>query len=183
MEVQNAETSAASHRTGVLESFRNSIRGVDSARQMAWGVTLGMMIGIVPKESAWCVLLAVVLILFHANLITGLVSAVAFSWVGPLLEPWSHRLGETILNHAAIESWLTAIFTLPGVPWLRMENTVVTGSFVIALAAALPLYRISYLLLARYRRTLIATIRRSFLSRWLLGEQADHSQTQVLVDG
>lgn len=183
METQQAETSNASHRPGVLESFRNSIQGVDSARQMAWGVTLGMMIGIVPKESAWCVLVGVVLILFHANLITGLVSAVAFSWIGPLVEPWTHQLGDAILSQAMVQSWLSTIFTLPVVPWLRLENTVVTGSIVVALAAALPLYRISYLLLARYRRTLIATIRRSFLSRWLLGEQSDNSQTQVMIDG
>ena len=153
----------------LIDFARTSVRGVDTVRQLAWGVTLGMVIGLLPKDSGLVVLGAVALILSGANLITGGLAIVSFSWVGMAIDPTAHQVGSSLLSIGLVQSALGEAMKWPLIPWFRLDNTVVMGELAIGLLAALPIYRISHVLLARYRARLVAMLKRSPITRWVLG--------------
>ncbi|MEZ6047786.1 MAG: hypothetical protein R3C11_19865 [Planctomycetaceae bacterium] len=72
-----------------------------STSQMAWGFGLGMWIGLVPKDNLLAWGLMTLHYLLRVNLSAGLMSAFLFSWVGYLLDPVSHHVGEFLLTLSA----------------------------------------------------------------------------------
>ncbi|QDU79337.1 hypothetical protein Pla110_10450 [Polystyrenella longa] len=111
--------------------------------QMAWGFTLGMWIGLVPKDNLLAIGLMTLLYMLRVNLSAALMSAFIFSWVGFLLDPLSHRLGEFLLHLPVLESTWTFLYNQPFVPWTNFNNTVVLGSFVVGAIALYPTARYS----------------------------------------
>ena len=106
----------------------------DSPRQLALGLALGMVIGLVPKGNLVAICLTVVLFASRVNLGTGMGGAILFSWVGMLCDPLSHRVGQALLRHPALRSWWGLFMDLPLAPWTALNNTVVLGSFILAMA-------------------------------------------------
>ena len=100
---------------------------------------------------------------------TGILSACLFSWVGTAIEPTADQVGLSLLSNGLVQSALGQAMAWPLVPWLRLENSIVIGELGIGLLAALPVYRISHVLLARYRARLISMLKRSPITRWILG--------------
>ena len=82
----------------LLVSARSTLRGVDTTRQLAIGTTFGMLLGIMPKDTAFVILFALILLLSHGNLLAGVISAIAFSWIGWCLEPATHAVGLSVLS-------------------------------------------------------------------------------------
>ena len=152
----------------LLFFIRGSVRGVDSSRQLAAGIVLGMMIGLIPKTSLLVVLLAIVLILSRANLITGILSAIVFSWVGLLLDPITHSIGAMLLTHESMQAFFRDLHQYPLVAWTRIENTVVTGSLIAGILLVLPVYHISYRVFAGYRDSMIEYLTQNRISKWIL---------------
>ncbi|MEM7454837.1 MAG: TIGR03546 family protein [Planctomycetota bacterium] len=163
----------------IWRSFRGTVRGFDSSRQLAFGVVFGMMIGIIPNDSLLVPALVVIAVLSTANLLCVLLSAVVFSCVGTLLDPVTHSLGNTILTHGPLQETFLWLSGLPLVPWTRFENTVVTGSLAISLAAALPVYLIARPVFHRLQPALESGLMQSHFVRWLLGSRREPSEPVV----
>ena len=157
----------------LLMLMRGSLRGVDSSRQLAAGVVLGMLIGLTPKISLMVIFFGLILIVSKANLITGILSALFFTWISPLLDPVSHNLGVMLLTHESLQPFFCEITQSPLVAWTRIENTVVTGSVIIGLFLILPVHHISYRLFARYRDLLVEAITQNRISKWIMGPPAE----------
>jgi uncharacterized protein (TIGR03546 family) len=98
---------------------------------------------LVPKDNLLAAALAVLLCVLRLNLGMAALAALAFSWVGLLTDPLTHRLGYWLLTQDALRPLWTTLAGLPVVPWTRFNNTVVLGSFLAGLALAWPLYRLS----------------------------------------
>ncbi len=156
----------------ILTAVRTSIRGVDTTHQLALGAALGMLLGIMPKDTAFVIVFSLILLLSNGNLVTGAISAIAFSWIGWFIEPVTHMVGLSILSTTGLQPFLANFQSMPLGAWFRAENTVVMGSLTIGLIAALPIYKISYLFLDKYRETLVHFLTRNPLARWIL-DQSD----------
>ena len=115
----------------------------DSPRRLAAGVMLGMMIGLVPKGNLIAVGLLVLLFAVRANLATGTIAAVLFSWMGFLFDPVSHRIGLALLGAQRLQPIWAYLYDLPLVPWTSFNNTVVFGSLVLGICLSYPVYRVS----------------------------------------
>ena len=115
----------------------------DSPRQLAVGVTLGMMIGLVPKGNLIAVGLLVLLFAVRANLATGTVAGVLFSWIGFLVDPISHRIGHALLSAERLQPIWAYLYDLPLIPWTGFNNTVVFGSLILGICLSYPVYRAS----------------------------------------
>jgi len=152
----------------LLVSVRSTLGGVDTTRQLAIGTTFGMLLGIMPKDTAFVILFALILLLSHGNLLAGAISAIAFSWIGWCLEPATHTVGLSVLSIEVLQPYFAEFQSMPLGPWFRIENTVVMGSLIIGLIAVLPCYKISYMLLDKYRETLVKILTRNPLARWVL---------------
>lgn len=157
---------------GVLEywkSLRTSVRGFDTSRQLAMGVAFGMMVGLVPKDSLFFYLFALILLLSSSNLLTGAISAFFFSWIALLLDPVTNSLGHFFLTIDSLSQTFAWLNEFPLVPWTRFENTVVTGSVLLGLLLLIPTYAISKVIFERYGQTLATTFTGSAVGRWLTG--------------
>lgn len=112
-----------------------------SPRQLAWGIALGMLIGLVPKENLTAVALVIAVSALRVNLAAVSGSALVFAWSGVLLDPLSHRLGLALLEADLLRPFWTWLFERPLMPWTSFNNSVVLGSLLIGLMLMYPVYR------------------------------------------
>ena len=138
---------------------------------LAHGFALGALVGLVPKGNLTAVVLMVILCGARVNLGAGMLAAFAFSWIGLLLDPLSHRAGVFLLEWQPLVPAWTWLYNLPVVPWTQFNNTVVLGSLVLGLAAYYPLVRLSEPLFARYKPRVEERLRRYRVVQVLLGAE------------
>lgn len=133
--------------TVVSESLRVVRAAVWDRREphhLAWGLALGLLLGLVPHGNLLAVMLLIFILSVRVNQAMVLATATATSLSASLLDEHSHRVGEFLLTHPEIGSHLAAIWHWPLVAWTDLDNTVVAGSLVIALGAVVPTYLCSY---------------------------------------
>lgn len=122
----------------------------NSPSQMALGLALGVMIGLIPKGNLIAITLMIVLGALRVNLGVGVLTAFCVSWMGIFFDPWTHKVGLYLLNHEKLVPYWTELFNLPVAPWTKFNNTVVLGSTCVSAVLLLPIYLISYPVFARY---------------------------------
>lgn len=140
-----------------------------SSRQIALGFALGLVIGLVPKGNLIAIALMLVLYCLRVNLAAGLSAAVMFSWVGMLIDPFTHKIGLWLLSAESLRPTWTQLYDLPLAPWTAFNNTVVLGSLVVGLAMFYPVYRLSEPLAARFGPPLQRRLQRFRIVRLLWG--------------
>jgi uncharacterized protein (TIGR03546 family) len=138
-------------------------------RQLAAGFALGMMIGLIPKGNLIAISLMALFCALRINLAAGTASIAIFAWVGMFLDPISHRVGHTLLSHAALEPYWASLYAVKLMPWTAFNNTVVLGSAVIGLALLVPVYALSRPLFARITPGLAAFVRKYHVATVLHG--------------
>jgi uncharacterized protein (TIGR03546 family) len=124
----------------VLRKVVSSLLAGGSPGQLAAGFTIGMIIGIMPKGNLIALSLCVLMFSLRCNKGLGLVAAVAFSFVAPWTDPIAHRIGLYALTLDSMQSTYATTLNLPFGPWLGFNNTVVTGSLLLGLYVAYPVY-------------------------------------------
>ena len=132
-----------------LRLLVEAITDAGTPRQMALGFALGMLIGLVPKGNLTAVALTVVLLGTRVNLGMGLVGAGVFSWIGMLVDPFTHRIGHAMLTSESLQPTWAYLYDLPLVPWTGFNNSIVLGSLVLGLWLFYPVWRSSERVLER----------------------------------
>jgi len=154
---------------GKLRQCSRSLLAGDSSRQVAFGITLGAMAGIMPKDNLTATLLTMTLLGTRCNLAAGLVSMGLFSIVGQLADPLSHQLGLLLLTAPTLNPFWNGLFSVPLLPWTGLNNTVVLGSLLVGCALACPVFYVSLVLLDRYRTIIAQKLLEYRVARLLLG--------------
>lgn len=108
--------------------------------QIALGITIGLLIGLLPKTTALfaCVGLISFFMPVHLPLLT--LTAFVASFAAPLLEAPLGQLGLWSLTHPRSAAFWFKLDRLPLVPWLGIHNSVVHGSFMLWMCSAIPVY-------------------------------------------
>ena len=142
-----------SHAVAALRKFCRLLLASNAPEQLALGFTIGMVIGLVPKGNLIALSLCVLLFSIRCNKGLGLAAAVVFSFVGPWTDPFAHRVGLAALSWQPIQATYASIFKLPLGSWLGFNNTVVTGSLLIGLYLAYPVYWLTRIVFSIARRS------------------------------
>lgn len=154
-----------------LKMLLAAIRGSNSPGQVGFGIALGMVIGLIPKDSLFAYAFGLVVFATNVNLLATSLSAFCFTWIGAFLDPVSHQVGYYVLTQPGLQSTFLWLYEQPLVPWTRFQNTVVMGSLLIGLISAFPVHliaRSSFVRIApHYNRFMI----RFRLYRAMLGKQ------------
>lgn len=150
----------------LVKAFRDN----DSPRQLALGVALGMMVGLLPKDNLMAVGLGMILLASRANLASAALSAFAFSWIAAWADPLAHRVGYWLLTLKPLQGIYAGLYSLPLVPWTKFNNTVVSGNLVLGLLLAYPVYRISKLAIENYGPKLMDRLRQAKLHEFVFGQ-------------
>ena len=148
----------------IVQALSGTVRGIDSSRQLALGVSIGMMIGFVPKDNLIFLALLVLLIVSGANLVTGVVSAIVGSLLSIQLYEVFHFAGTQILSTEFVSTLVGKALHIPLVAWTEIDNTYVCGSFFLGLALLVPVYVISFGLFHHFRSKLKSLFRANVLN-------------------
>jgi uncharacterized protein (TIGR03546 family) len=122
----------------------------DSPRQLAMGLALGLMLGLVPKGNLTAVAISVFIFASTVNIGTAMLTATVVSFAGSWIDPVSHRIGIVLLTHESLEPQWTRLYQMPVVPWTDLHNTVVAGGLVLGIILFLPAYYFSRPVFQRY---------------------------------
>jgi uncharacterized protein (TIGR03546 family) len=127
-----------------LASMRDAVVGRNQPAQLAWGVAFGVLLGIVPHGNLLAVGLLILLLSLRVNHGMAALAVVGTTLLATRLDPYSHPVGKAILSHEDLSRHLATAWNWPLVPWTDINNTVVLGSFVIGLAALIPIFLLTY---------------------------------------
>lgn len=152
-----------------LRQFAGALIGNDSPRQLAAGVTIGMMLGFVPKGNLIAVVLMVLLLALKVNRAAGLVAALFVSAVSVVFDRFAHLIGKQVLETAWLQSTFATVYDLPLGPWLGFDNTVVMGSLLMAIYFSYPCYFFSLCAFQAWQPKAASFLRRHRVTRVLLG--------------
>jgi uncharacterized protein (TIGR03546 family) len=134
----------------------------DSPKQLAFGIALGVTIGLIPKGNLIAVLLTVLLFAFRTNLGAGLLAIFGVSTFAEKLDPLLHGIGARVLGHPAIYDRMSKLYEQPLMPWTSLNNTVVVGGVILGAALFYPVYHLSEMLFDRYYADTKSMIARRF---------------------
>jgi uncharacterized protein (TIGR03546 family) len=151
--------------------FAQAVIANDSPRQVAWGFTLGMMIGLVPKGNFTAILLGMALLALRVNKPAGLVGIGVFTWLGMFLDSFAHNLGSAVLVWEPLREVHIYLYDAAISPLLGWNNTVVVGQLLIGLYLAIPAYLVMYRFAVKVQRPLAAWLLKHKAVRWLRGAE------------
>jgi uncharacterized protein (TIGR03546 family) len=143
----------------------------DSPKQVAWGFTLGMMIGLVPKGNLSAVLLGMMLLGLRVNKPAGLVGIGVFTWLGMYADDFAHSLGSWLLVWEPLREVHKSLFDAAISPLMGWNNTVVIGQLLIGLYLAFPAYWLMHRFAVKVQRPLSAWLLKYKAVRWLRGAE------------
>jgi uncharacterized protein (TIGR03546 family) len=109
-------------------------------RQVAAGVTLGMILGLVPKGNLIAVSFCAMLFMLRMHKGLSVAAAVVFSLASPWAESFMHKLGSIVLSADSLQPVYAWLYALPLGPWLGFHNTVVMGALLVGLYFAYPVH-------------------------------------------
>ena len=125
------------NRNGLL---RRAFQPLNSPSSIALAIMMGIVVGVIPKFSVLPWVIGIIAMLLPLNLVAFVVTATVLSFAGPLLDPWFHEIGYTVLTDPSQRGFWESMAQSEAFIWLQLNNTVVTGSFVAWLVALLPGY-------------------------------------------
>lgn len=126
-----------------LRFLASAFSGAASSRQLALGFSMGMVIGLVPKENLLAVILVFILAGSKVNLCSASLATILFSWLSLLFDPLSHLIGRGVLLASPLQGFWQSVYEVPLAPWTDFNNTIVMGSLILGLFLFYPVYRIS----------------------------------------
>lgn len=137
---------------GTVKSIFTILQSENSPWQVAGGVAIGLFMGFSPFNGPQNYLLMLLLFFTNVNVASATLATALFSGVAALLDPVAHKLGYSLLvSNESLTPFWTALYNLPIVPFTRFNNTVVLGSFVLALILVVPVVLLTRALLLYYR--------------------------------
>jgi uncharacterized protein (TIGR03546 family) len=154
-----------------LRIFAQILAGNDSPRQTAWGLALGMMVGLLPKGTLLAISLAMLLCALRVNRAAGLLGLGLFSYIGASLDEFAHRLGGLVLTWQPARDVFTWLYDMPLGPYLGFNNTVVMGQLLIALYLFYPTYALGRAVGAHVQPRIHGWLMRRRAIRWLRGAE------------
>lgn len=150
--------------TILLKQLLNLIKLLHSENgttQIAWGLTLGAFLGFSPFFSLQTFLVLMILFFFRVQFGAAFLSAFVFKFVAFLIDPLADVLGQWALQEPSLRPVWTTLYNIPVVPFTRFNNSIVMGSFLVALLLSPILYFAFTILVKKYRTTVVARFEQS----------------------
>jgi uncharacterized protein (TIGR03546 family) len=135
----------------LLQQLIKTLNSDGTPRQVAAGVALGAVFGLTPLLNVHNLLLFGAALILNVSLSGVFLGWAVFVPVGFALDPLFNAVGGWLLAAPALRSLWTWLSNVPAMPFTNFNNTVVLGSFVAWLVAAVPLFFLARWGVERYR--------------------------------
>jgi uncharacterized protein (TIGR03546 family) len=125
----------------IIRDVIKLLRAGQDPRQIAGGFALGAILGLSPMLTLQGVAVWFVILILNVNISAALLAITLCTLVAYIFDPVFHWLGYSLLvNVDALRGLWTWLYNAPIAPLTRFNNTVVMGSFVVAVLASFPVY-------------------------------------------
>jgi uncharacterized protein (TIGR03546 family) len=128
-----------------IYSFFKLLNSDTDTSPLAWGLTLGIILGFAPFISI--------------QMGAAFVSAFFFKLIAYFFDVPAHHLGTAVLEAEPLRPLFTALYNMPLVPMTRFNNSIVMGSMIVSLILAPFAYFIFKALIRKYRQLVVARIK------------------------
>lgn len=152
----------------VLKLLQNLIRALNSEGtpgQVAAGIALGAVFGLTPLINLHNLLLFGAAMVLNVSFPGVMLGWAVFLPVGFTLDPLFDGVGRAVLTAPALEGLWTAWYNTPVLALTNFNNTIVMGSLLVWLAAAVPIFFLARWLVSRYRTAVYARLQATPLFR------------------
>lgn len=154
-----------------LRLFIQAFVTESTPRQMAFGLALGVFVGLVPKGNLLAIVLGTLLAATRVNLAIATFAIVLCSFCAAMFDSLFDRVGVFVLSQPSLQGMFTEMINTPFMPWTDFNNSIVMGSFVTGLMLIFPIYRLSRPLFEKYSDKLSKRIRQWRYAKLLLGAE------------
>ena len=154
----------------MLKLLAKVLKGLNSDSNpwsIAIAIGLGMIVGLTPFWSFHNLLIVVVAFLFRTHLASFWLSVAAFSILAVALAPLMNGFGNQLLGNPALHNLWTSLYQQDFWRLTQFNNSLLLGSFLLSLAAAIPVTLLGYWLVVRYRTQVMHRIQKVKLVQWL----------------
>ncbi len=139
----------------LLAKLLKVLRSEESPNQIAFGFTLGMIIGLTPFWSAHNFFIILLIILLRVNIAGAMLGYIVFGLLAYLSDPLFHSFGYYLLVDV---SWLHGFWLfinrIPVLALSKYNNTVVIGSLISSLILFIPVFFAFKSFVGYYRRVI-----------------------------
>jgi uncharacterized protein (TIGR03546 family) len=154
-----------------LAKLLKALSSEASPWQLAFGIMLGMILGLTPIWRLHNVLILFVVLFLRVNLTTFLVSLTLFSGIAYLLDPMMINVGESLLTHPDLQASWTSLYNTNLGQLSQFFHTLTLGSLVISLIFAPVLLLLSKFLIVQYRERFMVWTNKLKLVQFLKGSR------------
>ena len=148
-----------------IVKFLELLHSETSRNQLSAGLVMGMFMGLTPMFTLHWMLYWVVLFIFRFNIGAAFLSYGIFKLFSFGFDPAFHKIGMAVLSSPSLKSLWLFLYNAALLPYTRFNNSVVMGSLVISLLAAVPLFFLFNVLIKKYRDTVVARFKTTWLFR------------------
>lgn len=138
-----------------LFAFFRMLNSETGTNQLAVGLTLGMFLGFSPFLSLQTFLVLFILLFFRIQIGAAFLAAFFFKFVAFLFDPVADILGRQLLEMQALRQLWVTLYNMPIIPFTRFNNSIVMGSFAVAVVLFVPVYFLFKKLIEKYRITVV----------------------------
>jgi uncharacterized protein (TIGR03546 family) len=140
--------------------------------QIAGGLVLGFMLGLIPGWPIQCFLLLLLILVVNVNISLAFVGAVLASAGAWLLDPLVDRVGGWVLQDVgALRGLWTALYNWPPMGLTRFNNTVVMGAMVVGAVGAVIGFPVLIWLVRVYRERVLRWAETLWITRVITGSK------------
>jgi uncharacterized protein (TIGR03546 family) len=153
----------------MLSSFFKILHSKDTPNQIAWGFALGALVGFLPVSSPQALLLFFIILLLNVNMGMAFLVIPIFKILSISLYALADSIGRYLLiDSDALKPLWTNLYNMPIVPFTKFNNTVVLGSFVIAIILFIPIVIFAKKGVIYYRTQIMTHIENYKIIKWLM---------------
>ena len=138
-------------------NFVRLLHSENGINQLTWGLTLGMFLGFSPFFSLQTFLIFLILLIFRVQFGAAFLSAFFFKLIAFIIDPVANSFGQWALENASLRFVWTSFYNMPIVPYTRFNNSIVIGSFLVALLLSPILFFTFKYLIHKYRIHIVHT--------------------------
>ncbi len=158
----------------MLASLLKVLNSENDPAQISLAFCFSMLSGFLPFFSPLNLLILFIVFSLRVNLSAYLLGTAFFSGIAYVLDPLFHPIGLAVLTAAPLEALWTALYNSTIWRIQKFNNSIVMGSFVLALLLFIPLFLLSNALIRRYREHILGWVRKTPLMKMITASNFYH---------
>jgi len=141
----------------LVQSLVKALNSEGTPGQVGAGIDIGACLGLTPLLNLHNLVIVAVILFFRVSVPGAMLGWLVFTPVGFLLDPLFDAIGRgLLLDDHALRGFWAAAYNTPFLALANPTNTIVVGSFLTWLIAAVPIYFLARWAVGRYRETIYA---------------------------